>query len=68
MLQKEKNMKFIEPFRMLSPCKQVVVKYKTFIAKMLEDQIENEATRSNLQKLLNLEFIFGFYCILPLLD
>jgi hypothetical protein len=35
---------------MLSPCKWVVTEYKTFIAKMSKDQIENEAPRSNLEK------------------
>ncbi len=53
---------------MLYPCKRVVVKYKTFIAKMLKDQIENETIRSNLQKLLNLEFILRLHCILLLLE
>jgi predicted RNA-binding protein YlxR (DUF448 family) len=53
---------------MLSPCKWVVAKYKTLIAKMLDDQIENETIRSNLQKLLNLEFIIALHCILPLLE
>ncbi len=54
--------------RQLFPCKQVVVKYKTLIAKMSKDQIENEATRSNLQKLLDLELIFGLHSILSLLE
>jgi hypothetical protein len=55
-------------FSMLSPSKWVVAKYKTFIAKILRDQIEIKATRSNLQNLSNLEFIFGLHCILPLLE
>jgi hypothetical protein len=53
---------------MLSPCKWVVAKYKTLIAKVSKDQIENEATRSNLQKLLDLELILGLHCILPLFE
>jgi hypothetical protein len=35
---------------------------------MLEYHIENEVARSNLQKLLDLELIFGLHCILPLLE
>lgn len=31
---------------MLSTCKWVVAKYKTFIVKMLKDQIESEDARS----------------------
>jgi hypothetical protein len=46
----------------------VVAKYKTLIAKMSKDQIENETTRSNLQNLLDLELILGFHCILSLLE
>jgi hypothetical protein len=53
---------------MLYPCKRVVAKYKTFITKMLEDQIENETIRSNLKKLLNLKFILRLHCILPFLE
>jgi len=53
---------------MFISCKQVVAKYKTLIAKMSKDQIENEATRSNLQKLLDLELILGLHCILSLLE
>jgi hypothetical protein len=53
---------------MVFSCKQVVAKYKTLIAEMSKDQIENEATRSNLQKLLDLELIFGLHCILSLLE
>jgi hypothetical protein len=35
---------------MLSPFKWVMAEYKTFIAKMSKDQIENETLRSNLEK------------------
>jgi len=52
---------------MLFPCKQVVPKYKTFIANMSKD-IENEAIRSNLQKLLDLELIFGLHYILLFIE
>ncbi len=51
---------------MLSPCKRVVAKYKTFIAKLLKDQIEIETTKSNSQKLLDLESIIGLHYILLL--
>jgi hypothetical protein len=53
---------------MFFSCKQVVAKYKTLIVKMSKDHIENEVARSNLQKLLDLELIFGLHCILPLLE
>jgi hypothetical protein len=53
---------------MLSARKWVVGKYQTFITKMSKDQIENEATRSNLQKLLDLELILGLHGILPLCE
>jgi len=53
---------------MLFPCKRVAVEYKTLIVKMSKDHIENEVARSNLQKLLDLELILGFHCILPLLE
>ncbi len=53
---------------MLFPCKRVVAKYKTLIAKMSKDHIENEVARSNLQKLLDLELILGLHYILPLLE
>jgi hypothetical protein len=53
---------------MLSPCKQVVLEYKTFIAKVSKNHIENEAARSNLQKLLDLELIIGFHYILLFLE
>jgi hypothetical protein len=52
---------------MLFPCKQVVPKYKSFIAKMSKD-IENEAIISNLQKLLDLELILGLHYILLFLE
>jgi hypothetical protein len=53
---------------MLFPCKRFVVEYKTFIAKMSEDHIENEVVRSNLQKLLDLELIIVLHHILPVLE
>jgi hypothetical protein len=53
---------------MLFPCNRVVVNCKTLIANMSKDHIGNEVARSNLQKLLDLELIFGFHCILPLLE
>jgi hypothetical protein len=53
---------------MLSPCKQVVLEYKSFIAKVSKNHIENEVARSNLQKLLDLELILGFQYILLFLE
>jgi hypothetical protein len=47
---------------------QVGCGYKTLIAKISKDHIENEAARSNLQKLLDLELILGLHYILPLLE
>jgi hypothetical protein len=36
--------------------------------KMLKGQVENEVTRSNLQKMLDVELIIDFHCIFPLLE
>ncbi len=43
-----------------------MAKYKTFVVKMSKDLIENETTRSSLQKLLDLEHIFTLHYILLL--
>jgi hypothetical protein len=48
---------------MLSPCKHVVVDYNTLIIKIWKDHVESEATRSNVQKVLNVKLIFSLHCI-----
>jgi hypothetical protein len=51
---------------MLSPCKHVVVDYNTLIIKIWEDHVESEATRSSVQKVLNVKLIFSLHCIMLL--
>ncbi len=51
---------------MLSPCKHVV-DYNTLIIKIWEDHVESEATRSNVQKVLNVKLIFSLHCIMLLM-
>lgn len=53
---------------MLSPCKNVVVDYNTLIIKIWEDHVGNEATRSNVQKVLNVKLIFSLHCIMLLFE
>jgi hypothetical protein len=46
-----------------------MVEYKNFIMKMWEGLIHNGGiARFNMSKLLDIELILGFNCILPLLE
>jgi hypothetical protein len=45
-----------------------MVDYNTLIIKIWEGHVESEATRSNVQKVLNVKLIFSLHCIMLIFE
>jgi hypothetical protein len=53
---------------MLSPTKRATEKYKTFLVKMMLNNLTNEQTKYNYEHLCDLHILLGLTYILPLLE
>jgi len=53
---------------MLLPSKRVLTEYKNLVIKMVEDNVTIDIGKTNYELLCDLEMLFGFSCIIPLLE
>jgi len=53
---------------MLRPAKRLMAEYKTFLMKMMLNNLTNQQAKQNYQYLCDLQILLGLACVLPLLE